>query len=168
MNGHNLDQAFMSEIQEADSTALQTKPPIDESILAVESHLFTLPQVDLRTQHEVHAGMYARTIFIPAGTMMVGAQHKHDTISVFIGDVTFRTEEGMKRLVGHHILPTAAGMKRVGYVHQDTVWTTMHRTDLTDVEAIEEEMTDEVDKLQTRNLKITHKEQQCLLQQQPQ
>jgi hypothetical protein len=64
--------------------------------------------------------------------------------------VSFLTEDGMKRMTGHHVLPTRAGMKRVGMAHADTVWTTIVATNLTDVSEIEDECVIESDRLQTR------------------
>jgi hypothetical protein len=123
---------------------------IAEKIERLESILLSVEQVDLRTAHEINGGMYARTIYIPAGTALTSATHKKDHINVFFGDVSFLTEDGMKRMTGHHVLPTRAGMKRVGMAHADTVWTTIVATNLTDVSEIEDECVIESDRLQTR------------------
>ena len=59
------------------------------------------------------------------------------------GDITVSTDEGMKRLIGQHVMATKAGNKRVGLAHADTIWTTVCHTNLTDIEAIEEELVEE-------------------------
>ena len=46
--------------------------------------------------------------------------------------------------------------KRAGIAHADTWWITCHHTELTDVTAIEDEMTPEADTLQTRRLAVEH------------
>lgn len=124
--------------------------PTREQIDLFEGMLLEMPQTDLGTTHELSGGMYARTIFIPAGVTLTGAAHKTDHINVLHGDITVWTEQGMRRLTGYHVIPTKAGAKRVGYAHEDTHWTTFIRTDLMDIEAIENEVVENPETLQTR------------------
>ena len=113
-----------------------------------------MPQLDLHTEHVINGGMYARTITIPAGATLVGAAHKTDHINVVDGDITVSTEHGRVRLTGHHVLATPAGTQRSGFAHAETVWTTIVRTDLTTVEAIENEVVETPERLQTRTLQL--------------
>jgi hypothetical protein len=130
--------------------------PRRESVERLERAVLQLPQVDLKTTHCLNGGLYARTIFIPAGTVLTGAVHKKDHINVLQGDISVSTDEGMKRLTGHHVLPTKAGMKRAGFAHADTYWTTICPTDETDLEEIEADLVEEAERLQTRNPLIEH------------
>ena len=118
----------------------------------MEEMILSVPQVDLKTSHQISGTVYARTIYIPAGTILTGAAHKKDHINIMQGDISVSTDDGMKRLTGQHILSTKAGMKRIGYAHEDTVWTTVHHTNLTNIEEIENELVEEPEKLQTRKL----------------
>lgn len=135
---------------ENDALSLLSGMPDVATVRALEAHLLTLPQVDLGTTHVVHGGMYARTILIPAGTMLTGALTNCDNICVICGDITVTTDDGPQRLTGYHVIPAKAGAKRVGAAHADTWWTTLWPTDLSDVADIENEVTDEADHLQTR------------------
>jgi hypothetical protein len=138
-------------IPSSDQTiALLGGMPSVEAVRELESHLITLPQVDLGTTHMVHGGMYARTIRIPAGTVLTGALTNCDNICILCGDITVTTDDGPQRLTGYHVIPAKAGAKRVGATHADTWWTTLWPTALTDVDDIENELTDESDLLQTR------------------
>lgn len=123
-----------------------------EAVRQLEALMADLPQVDLQSQTLVHGRMAARAIFIPAGTLLTGVLTNIDNISVMVGDITVTTETDPVRLTGFHILPASAGCKRAGIAHADTWWATLHHTDLTDIAAIEEEMTDEPENLQTRRL----------------
>jgi hypothetical protein len=105
--------------------------------------------------HHLSGGMYSRTGVIPAGHTLTGATHKTDHFSILFGDVTITLDNGVKRLTGHHVLPTKAGMKRAIYAHIDTMMTTICRTDLTDLQAIENELVCEPEALQTRLLGTT-------------
>lgn len=116
----------------------------------LEQLVLSVPQVDLRTEHSLSGGVYARTIYIPAGTVLTGATHKKDHINIVYGDITVTTDTGPVRLTGHNVLPTKAGSKRAGFAHADTVWTTICHTALTDIEAIEDELVEESARLQTR------------------
>lgn len=124
--------------------------PTPAAVRRLEDALLQMPQIDLHTQQMAHGGMAARTIFIPAGTVLTGAMTNLDNLCVVWGDITVTTEDGPVRLVGFNVLPAKAGAKRAGVAHADTWWVTIHRTDLTDPSDIEDEMTGESDMLQTR------------------
>lgn len=120
----------------------------------LEAEVGKLPQVCLRTEHVLSGGMYARTITIPAGVVLTGAAHRTDHLCVMVGDIEVLTDEGPKRLTGQHVLATKAGMKRAGYAHAETRWTTICRTDKTDLADIEAELVEEPERLQTRTLAV--------------
>lgn len=124
----------------------------NEAVAKAEAFALTLPQVDLQTQHLVHGGMCARTIFIPAGTFLTGALTEMDNVCVMFGDIEVTTDDGPVRLVGFHVLAAKAGAKRAGRTFADTWWTTVWPTKLTEIADIEDEMTREAAKLQTRRL----------------
>lgn len=121
------------------------------SVGDLEREIMDLPQVQLQTQHVLSGGVYARSIFIPAGTILTGATHRKDHVNVVCGDITVTTDSGPVRFTGYHVLPTKAGSKRAGVAHADTVWTTICPTNLTDIAAIEDELVEESDRLQTRS-----------------
>ncbi len=120
----------------------------------LEHYIDAADQIDLKTTHVLCGGLYARSFTVPAGVAVVGATHKTDHVDVMQGDVSFTTPEGVKRLTGMHVLATKAGAKRVGYAHSETKWTTICKTDLIDIPAIEAELVVEAEKLQTRRFAL--------------
>lgn len=128
-------------------------PPL-EKVRELEQHLQTLPQVDVQTTHLIHGGMYARTIFVPAGCVLTGTKTNVENVCIVSGDITVTTDAGLKRMIGYSIIPANAGFKRAGFAHSDTYWTTLIPTSLTDITAIEDFMTDESDMLLTRSVGI--------------
>ncbi len=130
--------------------SLPVELPSADRVEAFEHELLAAPQLMLDTDHVVHGGMCARSIFIPAGTVLTGARLNHDNICIVDGDITVTAGDDTVRLTGRCIVPAARGHKRAGFAHADTWWTTIWRTELTDVQAIEDELTDEADALQTR------------------
>lgn len=127
---------------------------INELVRQLGHECDKLPQVNIGLQHDLSGGMYARTGVIKAGCLLIGARHKTDHINIMFGDISVTTDEGVKRLVGYHVLPTKAGKSRAGIAHADTVWTTICKTDETDISKIEDELVVESSQLQTRKLEL--------------
>ena len=132
--------------------------PSPERVRELEDELLQMPQVMLPTEMIAHGRMAARTIFIPAGTTLTGVLVNHDNICIVSGDITVTTDEGPKRLTGFHVIPAGSGFKRAGIAHEDTWWTCLWHTDLTDPIEIENDMSDEADRLQTRLTLENHAE----------
>ncbi|MGE5621437.1 MAG: hypothetical protein ACM3VY_00270 [Candidatus Bathyarchaeota archaeon] len=149
-----------AELQQAGNgcLAVLSGMPSPETVRELEALILQVPQVDLKTAHALHGGICSRTIFIPAGTVLTGALTNLDNLNVVIGDITVTTDDGPKRLTGHHVIPANAGFKRAGYAHADTYWTTIWKTDLTDILEIEDEMTGESEMLQTRRPGIAYEQ----------
>lgn len=108
------------------------------------------PEVNLLTKMLIHGRMCARSIFMPAGTLLTGALLRRDNIFIVFGDVEVTTDGGVKRLQGMNVIPASAGFKRVVIALADSYLVTIHHTDLLDVTEVENEMTEEADRLQTR------------------
>lgn len=139
-----------------DAAAFLGGMPDPAAVAVIEQAALQLPQIDLSTTMLAHGGLCARTILIPAGTLLTGALTNLPNICIVCGDITVTTDDGPQRLTGFNVLPAAPGVKRVGIAHADTYWTTVWRTELTDPQAIEDEMTDETGLLQTRRPAIGH------------
>ena len=139
-------------------------PSQNELVRQFEAAALTLPQVHITTEHVLHGGMYARTIRIPANTMLTGAMTSCDNLCIVSGDITVTTDDGARRLTGFHVLPAKAGAKRAGITHADTCWTTLIPTNVATVTEAEDQLTGESDMLQTRRPEITYEEssgQEC-------
>lgn len=112
-----------------------------QDILALQDELLKLPQVEIVTTHHFSKGLYAREIFIPKGTILIGKIHKYENLNILSqGDITILTEFGARRLRAPFTVVSPPLTKRVGYAHEDTVWTTIHATDETDLEKLEAEL----------------------------
>lgn len=115
--------------------------PIRDQIDLLEKALKQMPgQMEFTPVHHFSKGIYARELFIPAGTIIVGKIHKYENLNTVVGDITVLTEEGVKRLTGYNTFTSPPGTKRVGYAHKDTVWMCVHATEETDLEKLEEEL----------------------------
>lgn len=98
-------------------------------------------QVSIEPIHHFAHGVYAREVRIPAGILAVGKIHK--TVHLCIvsqGDISVYTEtEGLKRIQAPCTMVCQPGTKRAIYTHADTVWTNIHGTHETNLEAIEQQ-----------------------------
>ncbi|MBS0323587.1 MAG: hypothetical protein JSR19_07015 [Proteobacteria bacterium] len=124
-----------------------TPPAALDAVYRFEEALGSLPQIDMPTQHVIHAGLYARTITVPAGCAITGALIKRTTLLVINGDATVFTGQGNARLKGYNVLPASAGRKQAFLAHEDTHITMIFPTCATSVEEAEREFTDEHDLL---------------------
>ena len=117
--------------------------PTLADILALEREMEQMPNRihDMTVVHHFAPGVYARELHIPAGTLLTGKMHKTTHLNVVsAGDITVWTEEGMKRISAPFTFVSYPGTKRIGLAHTDTVWTTIHVTNETDLDKIEAEV----------------------------
>ena len=93
-------------------------------------------------QHHFAPGAYGREMTLPAGLVVVGKIHKHAHINVISkGRVQVFTEQaGVLELAAPCTFVSSPGTKRVVHVLEETVWTTVHVTDKTDLAEIEREV----------------------------
>lgn len=109
------------------------------------------PQVEIPTSHIFHAGVYARTIMIPAGVRLVGALIKIATVLIVNGDFTVYIGEEVVEKHGYHVFVASAGTKRAFVAHTDTYMTMIFATDVKNVDEAEMTFTDEFELLASRH-----------------
>lgn len=92
-------------------------------------------------KHTFAHGLYIREITMPAGILIVTKLHKYSHAAFILsGEVSIMEESGPRRVTAPASFITPAGTKRVVYTHSETVWTTVHATNKTDIQEIEEEI----------------------------
>lgn len=116
-----------------------------------EFSLANLPQIEIGTQHVFHAGMYARTIMIPAGVTLTGALIKIATMIIGYGEGEFFDGQNLITIKGYAVLPAMPGRKQIIEAHADTYVTMLFPTEARTVEDAEKEFTDEWEKLFSRH-----------------
>ena len=115
--------------------------PTRAQIVKLEGALRELEPVHIEPVHHYANGLYAREITIPAGTVLTGKVHKTEHLNIIsAGRITVWTEQGMRTISAPFTMVSQPGTKRVGYAHEDTVWTTIHATTERDLEKLEAEL----------------------------
>lgn len=94
------------------------------------------------TRHHFADGSYGREIELPMGSTVVGKIHRHAHVNVISkGHVLVSTPEGgLEELRAPLTFVSAPGTKRAVLALEDTIWTTIHVVDGTDLEKIEAEV----------------------------
>ena len=96
-------------------------------IYRLEAQLLALPQVEMPVEHHHCAGLYARTMHIPAGTVLTGAVHRHECFFVVRQGLLYvTTDNGVRKLKAGDMFVTPAGTKRAGVAMSECVVTTFH------------------------------------------
>jgi len=92
-------------------------------------------------QHHFAPGSYAREITMPEGLVVIGKIHRHAHVNVISkGRVRVLTQDGVQEYHAPCTFVSTPGTQRLVFILEDTVWTTVHVTDKTDLAEIEQEV----------------------------
>ena len=93
-----------------------------------------------RITHHFAPGMYAREMWMPAGCLITGKIHLTEHLNMLSqGKVSVSNNGESVTLEAPHTCVSPVGTKRAIYAHEDSTWTTIHATELSDVDEIEKE-----------------------------
>lgn len=125
-------------------------PPTLADIQRFEEDILKLPQVIFPIRHIFSPGMVAREMFIPKGSVLTGAVHKHAHLVAFDGDITVWTPGAETRFTGHQVVASLPGAKRAGFAHEDTYCTGyfLNPDDETDISVLEARLVEDSHLLQ--------------------
>lgn len=123
----------------------RTPEVIRARIERLKDRMLALPnQIEMPAEHTLIDGVYTRTLRIPKGTVLVGKIHLKECVNIVAkGDISVLTESGAGRFRAGHVAVSAAGIQKLGYAHEDTVFINVFRTDETSIEKIEAEIATE-------------------------
>ncbi|MAF91150.1 MAG: hypothetical protein CL674_14475 [Bdellovibrionaceae bacterium] len=118
-----------------------TAEEVENFILKFEefTEALNLPRVEFETSHKFCNGVYAREIRIPKGTLITGKYHKHENLNILSkGKIISLSGLGREVLEAPHTGVYPPG-KKMFLVQEDCVWTTLVKTDKTDLDEIDKE-----------------------------
>jgi hypothetical protein len=118
--------------------APQSNSPTREQIDRLQAAMLAMQQADIPAEHTFGPGFYARTIRIPAGTVLVGKVHSTEHLFIISkGEIALATEDGTQIVKAPFQTVCRPGLKRVGAAITDVVCTNIHLTNETDLDALE-------------------------------
>lgn len=110
-----------------------------QKVFEAEKHIANLPPVELLYKHYFSHGVYAREMNIPANTYVTGHIHKYTNLNILLkGKMSLMTENGQIEVCAPYIVVSPPGTKRIAFAYEDCIWITIHGTNETDLEKIEE------------------------------
>jgi hypothetical protein len=124
----------------------EAKPVTRQQVNDIEAVMKQLPQVELQVINHFSNGVYARELHIPAGVTLTGRIHKYDNLNILSqGEMLVTTEAGLVHVKAPFTVVSPAGTKRIATTLTDCIWTSIHGTDETDIDKIEQHFTADSD-----------------------
>ena len=97
--------------------------------------------IEVPVVHHFAPGVYMRQMDAKAGTFIVSKMHRTEHMNILLkGSLTVATEDGIQLMTAPCVLKSMPGTKRIGYFHEDSSWITVHPTEETDLEKIEQQV----------------------------
>jgi hypothetical protein len=127
-------------------TALETIPPALPvapralPLAAIEERMLQEAQVEIPVEHVFSGGVYVRQVTIPAGCLVMGKRHRHETCNILIkGVLMVYTSETSPPLTvtAPCVFTTPPYTKKFAYCLEEAVFLNVLPTPLTDVDEIE-------------------------------
>jgi hypothetical protein len=113
----------------------------DDRVLRLQEEMRKLPQIELETFHLFADGMYARILPRPKGTTIVGKCHRREHFYIVVkGSVMVLSDGDTQTYEAGAVIVSKPGTKRAVLALEDSICMTIHRTDKTDLDEIEEEL----------------------------
>ena len=87
----------------------------------------------------LEGGLYTRQLFMPKGHIVISMIHKQQHPSFLLkGKVSYLTDSGeLVTVEAPHVIFTQIGTQRVFYIHEDTDWCCVYKTDANTFEEAE-------------------------------
>lgn len=111
-----------------------------EKTAFVVRELAKLPQIECPVKHFFAPGVYVREIFMPAGSIVIGKIHKTEHFNIIErGRCLIRHDDGQVDVLQAPLtFVSKAGVQKILYIEEDTVWKTIHVTSEVDLVKLEE------------------------------
>lgn len=95
----------------------------------IEEELKKREQAEWETKHYFSEGAYTRETFVPAGSVLTGYRHKHQTVSILSkGIISVLGVDKLGHATDYGVIEapltfvTEPGIKKIGYTHEEVVF----------------------------------------------
>jgi hypothetical protein len=100
-------------------------------------------EVDCPVKHGFANGVYLREIFMPAGTYVIGKEHKTEHFNIILkGQAYVLMNDDVQLITAPCTFVSEAGTRKVLVVLEDMIWQTTHVNpdNTTDIEELEDKL----------------------------
>jgi len=112
-----------------------------EQIEALEAKMLEYEQTLPEVVHHFAPGIYMREARFKEGTLAIGMSHRHDCMNVVLsGRVSVVIAGHVREMKGGDVFVGKAFDRKVGYIHEDSRWLTIHPTNEIDIATLEEQL----------------------------
>jgi hypothetical protein len=126
-------EAVMSEVIKSFTTP--------EEIEALEGELLGIEPIFCQVKHYFSKGLYAREIEIPAGTIAIGNAHTEECLNVVVAGAVFVVLDGkVVEVRAGETFTSPPLTRKIGYITETLRWMTVHPTNDTCIERLEEDL----------------------------
>jgi hypothetical protein len=95
--------------------------------------------VECPLNHQFAKGIYFREIFMPAGTFVIGHEHKTEHFNVVLSGCAKVLMDGeVVDIIAPCVFVSKPGVRKFLLITEDMRWATIHPTDETDIEKLED------------------------------
>ena len=138
----NFDEAWEIGLEVRQRKEFREKiTELEEAITSVEGTTGEVMHKANPVKHTFAGGCYIREIYNPAHELIVTKIHKKEhPFFLMKGEMSILTEEGIQNIKAPYQGVTKPGTKRAIYTHEECIFITVHATDNTTVEDVEEEV----------------------------
>jgi len=135
-------------------TQLETRSQQD----AIRSLAFALaegPTVEVEPVHRFAPGLYVRELTVPAGCVIVGKVHKHESVNILVkGSALLACDGRVEKVSAPLTFVSGPGRQKAAYVLEDMTWINVHPTQETDLVKIEAEFIEKDEGFEAHKLQL--------------
>lgn len=136
VSGNVLDTDLMSghvEVRESRRKFDNTE------IEVLEGEMLKLEQKEVPLEHMFAPGVYARQVVMPADTFVIGHEHKTEHFNIIMtGKATVMMNGVVHEVQAPAIIKSEAGVRKILYIREEMRWVTIHPTNETNIEKLED------------------------------
>jgi hypothetical protein len=138
----NFDEAWEIGLEVRQRKEFREKiTELEQAIMSVEGTTGEVMHKANPVKHTFAGGCYIREIYNPAHELIVTKIHKKEhPFFLMKGEMSILTEEGIQNIKAPYQGVTKPGTKRAIYTHEECIFITVHATENTTVEDVEEEV----------------------------
>ena len=138
----NFDEAWEIGLEVRQRKEFREKiTELEEAIISVQGTTGEVMHKANPVKHTFAGGCYIREIYNPAHELIVTKIHKKEhPFFLMKGEMSILTEEGIQNIKAPYQGVTKPGTKRAIYTHEECIFITVHATENTTVEDVEEEV----------------------------